>query len=782
MLSGPSNAKKSAVCRYFANTGSCFYGAECQFSHDAPDGLPENVGTGAPTTKFASGTAPDHPQGIVVGREANNGDQYFTATFNGFNEFSPYSQRTNSGGRGVGMQDPSPSGPPGVDHLSSGFSALNIEHSKTELKPGASEFIPKSSGTLTHSASVPSFPDYGVGPFKPGMPPASMAAQVMQQQGHSLSAGPSPAHTPTHSPLLSRRSKSPLVQLNTSVATSNAEGSGTPLQLQENVGGTTYFYTHDEAVANQQRLAFPSYSEYASVPPHIAHMKLKSNMPSFFMPDEIKMELLNKQAVTLCQVEGALDLPAEVDKYHNLVPLEPPAISPMQKSSTFGYPTSCYKAVNTEDGLTYCLRRIHGFRHIHPRCLELIDKWKKIQHSNMVCLREVFTTKSFGDHSMVFVYDYYPRSETLMSRHFSAPPMLNGYANPYNLDGAARPFSAGKGLNGPRQHAGLLPESLIWSYVVQLSSALRTIHTQGLACRVMDPTKILIVDKTRLRLNCVGIFDVLSFDPNQANPMAMMPHYQQEDLVSLGKVVLALACNSVIGIQREHIQTSMELVARNYSADLKNLILYLLTNQNRMRSVNDIMPMIGARFYTQLDAAQLRNDVLENELSKEVENGRLFRLLCKLGLINERPEFHLDPAWSETGDRYMLKLFRDFLFHQVDENSQPWIDLAHVVQCLNKLDAGVPEKICLMSRDEQSVIVVTYAELKRCVESAFNELLAPSATQVEGGAQHASMVPPQGAAQPGMASIAGMHPGMPVSHGGMPGAAGMPGPMMPGMS
>ena len=43
---------------------------------------------------------------------------------------------------------------------------------------------------------------------------------------------------------------------------------------------------------------------------------------------------------------------------------------------------------------------------------------------------------------------------------------------------------------------------------------------------------------------------------------------------------------------------------------------YLLTNQNRLRSVNDIMPMIGARFYTQLDSAQLRNDILENELAK----------------------------------------------------------------------------------------------------------------------------------------------------------------------
>ena len=43
----------------------------------------------------------------------------------------------------------------------------------------------------------------------------------------------------------------------------------------------------------------------------------------------------------------------------------------------------------------------------------------------------------------------------------------------------------------------------------------------------------------------------------------------------MGKVVLALACNSIMGIQREHIQQSMELVSRNYSADLKNLILFV---------------------------------------------------------------------------------------------------------------------------------------------------------------------------------------------------------------
>ena len=30
----------------------------------------------------------------------------------------------------------------------------------------------------------------------------------------------------------------------------------------------------------------------------------------------------------------------------------------------------------------------------------------------------------------------------------------------------------------------------------------------------------------RLRLNCCGIFDVLTFDNSQSNPMALTPHYQ----------------------------------------------------------------------------------------------------------------------------------------------------------------------------------------------------------------------------------------------------------------
>jgi hypothetical protein len=41
-----------------------------------------------------------------------------------------------------------------------------------------------------------------------------------------------------------------------------------------------------------------------------------------------------------------------------------------------------------------------------------------------------------------------------------------------------------------------------------------------------------------------------------------------------------------------------------------------MTPQARPRSINDIMPMIGARFYNQLEMSHIRTDILENELSK----------------------------------------------------------------------------------------------------------------------------------------------------------------------
>jgi len=47
--------------------------------------------------------------------------------------------------------------------------------------------------------------------------------------------------------------------------------------------------------------------------------------------------------------------------------------------------------------------------------------------------------------------------------------------------------------------------------------------------------------------------------------------------------------------------------------------------------------------------------------------------------------FALEPRWSETGDRYIIKLFRDYVFHQVDEHGKPLLNMSHVLTCLNKV-------------------------------------------------------------------------------------------------
>ena len=40
--------------------------------------------------------------------------------------------------------------------------------------------------------------------------------------------------------------------------------------------------------------------------------------------------------------------------------------------------------------------------------MQVVDVWKKFSHPNCVALREVFTTKAFGDNSLILVYDLQP--------------------------------------------------------------------------------------------------------------------------------------------------------------------------------------------------------------------------------------------------------------------------------------------------------------------------------------------------------------------------------------
>ena len=338
-----------------------------------------------------------------------------------------------------------------------------------------------------------------------------------------------------------------------------------------------------------------------------------------------------------------------------------------------------------------------GFRLTNEKAIRSVQAWKRVYNGSVVTVHDAFTCRSFQDSSLIFVTDYHPFSKTLAEKHLAGGSRLQG------------------------RHNAPISEQVLWGYMTQLANALKAIHSNGLAARVIEPTKILLTGNNRIRLNACAIMDVVQFEAQK--PMADL---QRQDLVNFGQLIVILGANSVNASHNP--AKAMEYFARAYSPQLKNSVFWLLNAMqgDQERNIDIFIAGISTQLMSTFDSALHLDDQLNLELGRELENGRLVRLMTKLNLINERPEYEHDQQWSENGERYFLKLFRDYVFHQVDAQGEPVVDLGHVISCLNKLDAGTDEMIALVSRDEQNCFIVSYKELKKAIESSFQALLKPS--------------------------------------------------------
>ncbi|RYP56068.1 hypothetical protein DL769_009982 [Monosporascus sp. CRB-8-3] len=435
-----------------------------------------------------------------------------------------------------------------------------------------------------------------------------------------------------------------------------------------------------------------NYHLYNPITPSRESLQLfQRHVQEFFVPDNIREELTRKSEAARQVLPNNKVKPA---------------------SGFFGYISWVYKASSKKTGNIYCLRRIEGYRLTNEDAfLKIIGAWKKICHPNVVTLFEAFTTRDFNDSSLVFAHHYHPLSKTLAEHHF-----------PSNRYGRAPPVQ----------------EKVLWSYLVQLASALKVIHNAKLAARCIDVTKVILTDKNRVRLSACAVLDVLHFEAQR-----QVEDLQQEDFFHLGKLILGIATNT-LPRNIQDVWGSLDQLGRIYSPDLKDRISWLLSptpqtpsaaHNAQPKTAEQLLYDMAQHTADLLDVAFNANDQNTVYLARELENGRLFRLAAKLGTINERPEFDGDPNWSETGERYTLKLFRDYVFHQVDANGNPVVDLGHIVTCLNKLDVGVDEKVYLTSRDNQTGFIVTYKELKKQIQTAFGDLLkgSSSSKQQSGG-------------------------------------------------
>lgn len=453
------------------------------------------------------------------------------------------------------------------------------------------------------------------------------------------------------------------------------------------MNGTTFY---QNAPAFQQPVLYHHYAPIGPYPNNL--LPYQKTAHDLFIPNDLREEIHKNNAAALQTLPNS-QLPAHIENYHSLVPLD---TSHHKGSSIFGgYNSWVYKAQSSQNGQFYVIRRIEGFRLTNEMAIRTVQAWKHISNASVVKIVDGFTNRNFGDSSLIIVTDYHPLSKTLAEQHH---------------------LGQNRQVRSRNTSFDQVSESTMWAYVTQIASGLKTIHNSGLAARVVDVSKLLVTGKNRVRLNGCAVLDVINYE-NQTQLVQL----QRQDLVNFGLVILSLGSNQPDAVG--NFARSMDQFKRFYKPDLQNAVVWLYSAmQTQEKTIDQFVNLISAQMIAAFNGALHNDDVIHSEFSREVENGRLFRLMAKLNFINERPEFEHDRQWSENGERYFLKLYRDYVFHQVDAQGRPVVDLGHVLTCLNKLDAGTDERVTLISRDEQSVFVVSYKEIKKGVESAFQDL------------------------------------------------------------
>ncbi|KAK4239098.1 hypothetical protein C8A03DRAFT_14482 [Achaetomium macrosporum] len=421
----------------------------------------------------------------------------------------------------------------------------------------------------------------------------------------------------------------------------------------------------------------------------------------FFTPAKVREDLQKKMFATQ-QVMPNSGLP-QLERWHSLFPLD---TNNRKNTSSFGYPSWVYKAQNSRTGTHYALRRLEGYRLTNEKAiLSVMKEWKKIKSASVVTVHEAFTTREFGDSSLIFAYDYHPLSKTL-HEHYFQPAHGNRYRAP-----------------------NAVQENVLWGYVCQIANALKTIHSNRLAARCLEPSKIILTDTNRVRLAACSVLDVVQFESNTKSVLEL----QQEDLVKFGRLILSLATGTPPA-HLNNVPAALDSLFAKYSANLKDAVAWLIAppNPGESKSIDNFISGIAAHMTTFFDLSLQDNDDKQFHLAKELENGRVARSVMKLMTIVERGDLGGAQGWSETGDRYQLKLFRDYVFHRVEADGKPNLSIGHMLSCMSKLEAGIDEMVVLTSRDNETVFVLTYRELKKMFDRSFNELVKHSKTGAPG--------------------------------------------------
>ncbi len=404
---------------------------------------------------------------------------------------------------------------------------------------------------------------------------------------------------------------------------------------------------------------------------------LKKNLRSMGVPEPARKYFQSLDVQSLLQLSPDDDRYKEIPtRFHSIFNLDNDERI-RGTGGSFGYPSAVYKVTDRFDSHMYALRRFENVKINQSVIKNAQDKWFCLRHPSIVSLHSISQEKG----ATFFCHEYHPLAVTLKEKFIE-------------------------------RRDSALPENLLWSILSQLLLGLRLVHKNGLAVRAIDVNHVLLTPEFRFRYSCAGISDVLDFESRKT-----LIEWQVEDVQKLGILLISSAAG--INYSFGTVDQGKVILRRSFSTEFCDVIDILLTGEMK---IAEIIMMISERVCDNFDDSLASFDCLHEYLRNEYESSRLNRLLIKFGFVNERPDNAISSAWSETGDRYVLKLFRDFLFHQKLPDDSPILDCGHVICALNKVDAGCDEEILLSSRDGKDLLVVTYADVSRCLENSFLEL------------------------------------------------------------
>lgn len=177
------------------------------------------------------------------------------------------------------------------------------------------------------------------------------------------------------------------------------------------------------------------------------------------------------------------------------------------------------------------MRRFDGVKATRDQVERSVKQWEQATHPNIIMLHGAW----IHQRALFFTHEYFPGAQTLHERYLTRRVPV--------------------------------PEPTLWAYICQLVTALRAIHALGLACRVVHPLRVLWTSQNRIRINCVGVIDVL-----EAESAKSVEEAQREDIYNLGRLILALAIRMPVNsLDRFGLAEALDSTRAHYTTEVVNL-------------------------------------------------------------------------------------------------------------------------------------------------------------------------------------------------------------------